>query len=350
MLKKMLKGTFRQDTKGLKRDNEKTLLALELSEVKEVADIIFKRLEKKIEELSAIEASVDEKISRFERLVQSTEALKASVDNLNREQEIIALRKKGIRVDEIADIVGMPAGEIALILNLNKGSGVFPENQSDAGQKRVNPEYGTLFNSPESRKIDGIDSIPDDSEEDVKLSITHHGINEAIPKDSELANAHINYRMPVEDKISGNAFSRKAILVFSLLLMAVVLSVYLWISQKNSVTSPLKSQVVVSGQPLQQKPEGSMEKRPREQEISPENKVQAHQEEKKQIKTITVISNANLRSKPSLNSEAVEWVKKGVVFDIIEEITDSDGKKWYKVLTSTGKECWVADRVVNLKP
>ncbi|MGD0884114.1 MAG: hypothetical protein ABSA46_04420 [Thermodesulfovibrionales bacterium] len=113
MLKKVLK---RKDTN--KKAKENSLVALELAEVKEVADIIFKRLEKKIEVMEAIEASVDEKIADLEKLIQRAEALRTPSEGRNRQHEITALRQKGLKIDEIATILDMPKGEVELILNL----------------------------------------------------------------------------------------------------------------------------------------------------------------------------------------------------------------------------------------
>lgn len=101
------------------KGRERGLLSLELAEVKEISDLIFKRLEKKIEVLEAIEASVDEKIARLERLIHRAEAIRPVSGGLNREHEIMALKQRGLKIDEIADIIDMPVGEIELVLNLN---------------------------------------------------------------------------------------------------------------------------------------------------------------------------------------------------------------------------------------
>jgi transcriptional regulator len=38
---------------------------------------------------------------------------------MNRQQEVLALRERGLRNDEIAEVLGMQAGEVELILDLN---------------------------------------------------------------------------------------------------------------------------------------------------------------------------------------------------------------------------------------
>ncbi|MBM4140790.1 MAG: DUF2075 domain-containing protein [Nitrospira sp.] len=74
------------------------------------------------------------------------------------------------------------------------------------------------------------------------------------------------------------------------------------------------------------------------------------EDQKKQKRTATVIVNAaNLRSKPSLDSERISWASKGVVFEVKDEFTEITGKKWYKVKISDNRECWIADRVVTVQ-
>lgn len=114
------RGIMLRDTK--KKRKEDALLAMELAEVNEVANLIFKRLERKIEILEAIEASVDSKIALLEKLLHQAEALKLPTDKINRSHEILSLRDKGLKIDEIASVLDMPLGEVDLILNLSSSS------------------------------------------------------------------------------------------------------------------------------------------------------------------------------------------------------------------------------------
>jgi DNA-binding NarL/FixJ family response regulator len=97
---------------------EKDLIALEITEVKEISDMIFKRLNRKIQVLEAIENSVDEKLKTLEKLIQKAESLKPSVPNPERHGEIVSLGRKGMKSREIADRLDIPVGEVDLILNL----------------------------------------------------------------------------------------------------------------------------------------------------------------------------------------------------------------------------------------
>lgn len=100
------------------KSKEKELLSLELSEVKDIADIIFKRLNRKIEILEAIENSVDEKIKVFEKLIQKAEAAQSSLSKLDRHGEIALMGRRGMSSREIAESLDVPVGEVDLILNL----------------------------------------------------------------------------------------------------------------------------------------------------------------------------------------------------------------------------------------
>lgn len=100
-------------------EQQKNLLTLELSEIREISEIIFKKLESKIKVLDAMEASIDRKMSSLERLIQRAEALGAPGTGMNRHQEIVALKERGLKPEEIAEVLAMPAGEVELILELN---------------------------------------------------------------------------------------------------------------------------------------------------------------------------------------------------------------------------------------
>ncbi|MBI3592478.1 MAG: SH3 domain-containing protein, partial [Nitrospirae bacterium] len=66
-------------------------------------------------------------------------------------------------------------------------------------------------------------------------------------------------------------------------------------------------------------------------------------------KTVTIIVNsATLREKPAFDSKPVTWAAKGAVFEAIEKFTDRKGKRWYKVRTSGGKECWIKEVAVKV--
>lgn len=66
-------------------------------------------------------------------------------------------------------------------------------------------------------------------------------------------------------------------------------------------------------------------------------------------RTVTVIADVvNLRAMPSLDAGTVGKAQKDAVLEIIDEFTDTAGRKWYKVKTSGGRECWVAGKVVRV--
>ncbi|MEM2100267.1 MAG: hypothetical protein QXP45_02895 [Thermoproteota archaeon] len=118
----MFKKIFLQKDKGVKKSKRNiNLLQLELLEVNEIANILFKRLEEKIETLKALEKSANEKIAALKVLIQQAELAKSNFNKyIDRRDEVIYLSETGLNTNEIADKLGMPVGEIELILNLNK--------------------------------------------------------------------------------------------------------------------------------------------------------------------------------------------------------------------------------------
>lgn len=115
----MFKNLMKSGEKGVS-EREKRLVAMELSEVREISDLLFERLEKKVQVLKALEASVDEKIARFEALLNRCESKKVPLHSGSSADQIASLSEKGLKIDEIAAIVDMPAGEVDLILNLQR--------------------------------------------------------------------------------------------------------------------------------------------------------------------------------------------------------------------------------------
>ncbi|MFN3396513.1 MAG: DUF6115 domain-containing protein [Thermodesulfovibrionales bacterium] len=122
----MIKGIFKR-RKDLLKGRE--LVTIELAEAREIADIILRKIEKKIEVLKAIESSVDEKILTLQRLIDKIEILKTDAPPNDREREVIKLHSRGLKNDEISEILDIPAGEVDLILNLQCINGI-PNRQN----------------------------------------------------------------------------------------------------------------------------------------------------------------------------------------------------------------------------
>lgn len=159
----------------------KSILNLELAEIQEISELIFRKLEMKIQVIQTLEASVDKKkaelnlliqraealgknvqadkgletsldkkktdleqlvrraetleknlqakeeiagsldkrISALQRLSLQTEALKPEGGGSSRHQEIVALSRKSLSSREIAEVLDMPLGEVELILELS---------------------------------------------------------------------------------------------------------------------------------------------------------------------------------------------------------------------------------------
>ena len=124
MLKKLLKGMgAKPATRAVTAHQaERENLTLEVSEAAEIAEKIFRRLDRKMKELAAIEKRVDEKREALERMLVRAENLKpsAGLDLDPKYREVRNLARKGLKIDDIAGILDIPRGEIELILTIDK--------------------------------------------------------------------------------------------------------------------------------------------------------------------------------------------------------------------------------------
>ena len=315
---------------------EKGLLLLELAEIKEISDKLFERIEKKIEVLKALEASVDEKINALKKLGQEAVSEKPSDGIEQQKNMVLSLRQKGLEIQEISSILKIPKGEVELILNLHEGT-------------KANDNIG-------------------DFEREKKISIVKQ------------------QKIKMHEPRSFKSFFKKLLWVVPLCAVGIfVYMYYSYFSPKDYNKTTTRTQISEQNFALQQAPnlEGQQTLNPYEdkakaidlirkkyivpsdskevEEVSKEvlekkerpiqkseilkDKKSEQNDGKKTIKVIT--KSATIRSDHSLNSEPITWVNQGVSFEVKEEFTDDAGKKWYKIITSDGKEGWIADKVVN---
>jgi DNA-binding NarL/FixJ family response regulator len=110
-------------------EREVNLLSLEVAEIRDISDIIFRRIENKIRALNEIEASVDRKITSLEQLIQRAEHInqasskvpaRVPTGGMTRQQEVVALKQRGLKAGEIAGTLHMPVGEVQMILGLHQ--------------------------------------------------------------------------------------------------------------------------------------------------------------------------------------------------------------------------------------
>jgi DNA-directed RNA polymerase specialized sigma24 family protein len=100
----------------------KELLTLELSEILEIAEQLYKKIDERINALKEIEERIDGKIETVRHLITKSEDIEKRMNCLNfpNHREISILSEKGLSVDEIADFFDIPKGEVELILNIFK--------------------------------------------------------------------------------------------------------------------------------------------------------------------------------------------------------------------------------------
>jgi type II secretory pathway predicted ATPase ExeA len=61
---------------------------------------------------------------------------------------------------------------------------------------------------------------------------------------------------------------------------------------------------------------------------------------------VVAAETANLRSKPSFDSDKVAWASKGTVLTVYNKSQDPSGRVWCEVRLPDGRECWISERVV----
>lgn len=115
MIKKILEKRYQQ--------KNKELLTLELSEISEIAEGIFRKIDERINDLKEVEKNIESKIGALKDLIAKAESIENKMNLLKSPnyREIRTLAEKGLNIDEIADFFDMPKGEVELILNVFKG-------------------------------------------------------------------------------------------------------------------------------------------------------------------------------------------------------------------------------------
>jgi uncharacterized protein YgiM (DUF1202 family) len=64
---------------------------------------------------------------------------------------------------------------------------------------------------------------------------------------------------------------------------------------------------------------------------------------------VVSVRSANLRPLPSLQSNPLASVPAGTPLTLLEKAKDGNGMGWLKVRLQNGHECWVAERLVNVR-
>ena len=57
---------------------------------------------------------------------------------------------------------------------------------------------------------------------------------------------------------------------------------------------------------------------------------------------------ARLRDQPSSNAEVIHKAAEGDVFEVVDEWTQPNGNKWYKVRLPDGRDGWIASYIIHL--
>jgi len=120
MIKQFLKDKGR---KKPERENADRLLSLQIDEIEELSALLMSRIDERVKDLKELEERIDAKMKDLQRLIARAEELsEESVPDFTdyRVREVMVLASKGLRIDEIATILDLPAGEIELILSMQE--------------------------------------------------------------------------------------------------------------------------------------------------------------------------------------------------------------------------------------
>lgn len=302
---------------------------MELSEIKEISDIIFEKIERQIDILKTIEASVDQKIAILKKLKEGEDLPEKQPGKASRLSEIRSLRRKGLGIREIADVLKIPAGEVELIVNLDKD-----------------------------------------------------GSDDTAPGTHRQTEQKISLGRQFWQRRGSRLLSLRAMWGLSAIVLVTVVAVYLFLRQwdRVSLTPPPKSNNAViqmppvppTPLPLPSSPaeennppdidairkkyspaaetESPKKTRPEREAHAPQTKPQPIISSPKGERdtTVTIFTDsATVRAEPDLRSSPVAWVSKGDILDVTEDFTDRSGKKWKKVVTPDGREGWIAESVAK---
>ena len=120
----MFKSLFSKKTSPAPADNEsaKWRLTMELAEIEEISKKMLRKIDERIAALSDLEARLDKKAAALEAIVSKATSIgSAQGDAVEvRHRGVIALARKGLKADEIAEIFDMTKGEVELVLNLQR--------------------------------------------------------------------------------------------------------------------------------------------------------------------------------------------------------------------------------------
>ncbi len=109
-----------------KRDNDdgdlRELLIREKAEIEAVAQAFIGRIEEKMALLLAAEKRIDHKREALERLIACAGELCSGPEFIeeSRRRKVLVLSDKGLKIDDIAEILDISRGEIELILDLGR--------------------------------------------------------------------------------------------------------------------------------------------------------------------------------------------------------------------------------------
>jgi len=118
----MIKGLVK-NRKPLREPSEADrLLNLQLSEIEELSSLLMSRIDERVKALKEIEKRIDEKKDMLQRLLIRAENISSECEDLSgyRYREVMVLAGRGLKVEEIANLLDLPVGEVELLINMSE--------------------------------------------------------------------------------------------------------------------------------------------------------------------------------------------------------------------------------------
>ncbi|GAB4415791.1 MAG: hypothetical protein OHK0032_11920 [Thermodesulfovibrionales bacterium] len=164
---------------------------------------------------------------------------------------------------------------------------------------------------------------------------------------------HVRYAMRhLKDQIHQKGRPSKKWLLYAAIVFLFITGVAGYYFLKTEYILPTTGKVIAPTEKIQPPPLPSQTMKGTEVNSSEpiQKDTQGVKEQTRQRRdAVVIVRSANLRLRPSLDSERVAWASRGVTLEIVDDFVEPSGKKWYKVRTSDGRECWIADKVVEVK-
>ncbi len=106
----------------MKRSTDREITLKDLKEVLQVLILLCDELKETVEGLKVLNSEADRKIRRLEVIFEKTEPLEEILTKEKSvDEKVLRLSEGGLSIEKISKMLGIPEGEVELVLNLYGG-------------------------------------------------------------------------------------------------------------------------------------------------------------------------------------------------------------------------------------